>query len=81
MNFVLPDQFLARLNPYFFVGMFYYILGNIRPELRSIHRAVQLIACVESPVISQYGFEEILNPFIKDVNKLCTVSKLYVYCK
>ena len=54
--------------------MFYYILGNIRPELRSTHRVVQLIACVESPVLAEYGFDKVLQPFVQDVNKLCDVS-------
>lgn len=56
-----------------FIGMFYYTLGNLRPELRSTHRAVQLIACVTSPNIKKYGFDPILRPFIDDVNKLAKV--------
>ena len=54
--------------------MFYYVLGNIRPELRSTHRAVQLIACVETPHLIKYGFEKVLQPFIRDVNTLCEVN-------
>lgn len=57
-----------------YVGMFYYILGNIRPELRSTHKVIQLIACVENPVLSEYGFHKILQPFIEEVNLLCSVS-------
>lgn len=60
------------------IGMFYYILGNLRPELRSTHRSVQLIACVESPDLKQYGFESVLKPFIRDINKLCNVCVHYV---
>ena len=54
--------------------MFYYTLGNLRPELRSTHRAVQLIACVTSVNLEKYGFGAVLEPFIKDVNDLCRVS-------
>lgn len=54
-------------------GMFYYVLGNLRPELRSTHRAIQLIACVQCPDLKQYGFEKVLQPFIRDVNRLCNV--------
>ncbi len=61
---------------FYFIGMFYYILGNIRPELRSTHRVFQLIACVESPVLSEYGFKNVLHPFIEDVNVLCNVRML-----
>ena len=55
-------------------AMFYYTLGNIRSELRSTHRAIQLIACVTSPNLNKYGFQDILRPFIEDVNLLREVS-------
>ena len=61
--------------------MFYYTLGNIRPELRSTHRAIQLIACVTSPNLEKYGFEAVLRPFIQDVNTLrevCIVLNIVV---
>lgn len=58
----------------FLEGLFYYVLGNLRPELRSTHRVIQLIACVECPVLNKYGFERILAPFIRDVNELGQVS-------
>ena len=54
--------------------MFYYTLGNLRPELRSTHRAIQLVACVTAPNLKMYGFEAVLRPFIKDVetlNRVC----------
>ena len=47
-----------------FIGMFYYTLGNLRPELRSTQRSIQLIACVTSPILEKYGFEAVLRPFI-----------------
>ena len=50
--------------------MFYYTIGNIRPELRSTQRMTQLIACVTTPNIDKYGYGAILKPFIDDVNKL-----------
>ena len=46
---------------------------NLRPELRSTQRAIQLIACVECPVLEKYGFEKVFAPFIKDVNTLSNV--------
>ena len=55
--------------------MFYYSIANLRPELRSLHRCIRLIAVVTSPLLHTYGFGKVLEPFIKDVNKLCTVSK------
>lgn len=53
--------------------MFYYMIGNLPPELRSSQRAIQLVACVTSPLIKKYGFEPILQPFIDDVNNLTKV--------
>ena len=47
-------------------AVFYYIIGNIRPELRSTQRAIQMIACVKSNYIKKYGFKPILDPFIDD---------------
>ena len=50
-----------------------YTLGNLRPELRSTHRAIQLVACVPCSFIDKYGFQSILKPFIDDVNVLSKV--------
>ena len=56
------------------IGMFYYMIGNMRPELRSTHRAIQLFACVTNVNLVKYGFRPVLKPFIEDVNKLSEVS-------
>ena len=65
-------------------GLFYYVLGNIRPELRSMLKAIQLIACVTCNNLNKYGFEKILGPFIEDVNTLSEViqakNMMFVYC-
>ncbi len=55
-------------------GMCYYVLSNIQPALRSTQRAIQLVACVENPILVKYGFEKVVAPFIKDVNTLSAVS-------
>lgn len=57
--------------------MFYYTLGNLRPQLRSTHRSIQLIACVKSPDLKKYGHDVILEPFIKDVHKLYKVNSFF----
>ena len=61
----------------FGIGLFYYTKGNLRPELRSTHRAIQLVACVTSPCLKRYGFESILKPFIEDVK---TLNQVYNAC-
>ena len=56
------------------IGIFYYTLGNFRPELRSTQRAIQLISCISSENISRYGLDKALEPFISDANELCEVN-------
>lgn len=63
-------------NPCFNVGLFYYTLGNLRPELRSTHRSIQLIACITSPNLKTYGFKAVLKPFIEDMNELNKVGEI-----
>ena len=58
--------------------MFYYVLGNIAPRLRSALRCIQLIACVTIPYLEKYGFKKVLEPFVHDVNKLSEVSTTIV---
>ena len=53
--------------------MFYYTLANLRPELRSTHRAIQLLICTPCSLLDKYGFQPILSPFINDVNVLAQV--------
>lgn len=54
-------------------GMFYYVIGNIEPRLRSSLRCIQLITCVKTKDIEEYGFRRVLQPFIEDVNRLYKV--------
>ena len=61
----------------YIIGVFYYTIGNIRPELCATQRAIQLIACVKSGYMKEYGFQPILNPFIADVKTLAEVSGIY----
>ena len=56
------------------LAIFYYVLGNLRPKLRSTLRCIQLIAAVTYPNLQEYGFEKVLQPFIADANKLSHVS-------
>lgn len=58
-----------------YLALYYYTLGNLRPELRSTHRSIQLIACVETPDLKKYGHDVILEPFIRDVKKLYEVNQ------
>lgn len=56
--------------------MFYYTLANLPPHLRSTQRSIQLIACGTSRDIKEYGFGNILQPFIDDINRLSEVRSV-----
>ena len=60
----------------FNLALFYYTLSNIRPKYRSSLHTIQLIAVVTHPLLQEYGFECILEPFIKEINELRKVIKL-----
>lgn len=62
-------------NDFICIGLFYYTIGNLRPELRSTDRSIQLISCITSPILEEYGFEKVMKPFIDDANELCEVMK------
>ena len=68
---------ILQLHFLVYIGMFYYMLGNLRPELRSTQRSIQLIACVTSKYTETYGFAAVLAPFVRDVNTLENVIILH----
>ena len=51
------------------LGLFYYTLANLEPKYRATLRSIQLIAVVTYPLLKQYGFAGVLQPFIEDMNK------------
>ncbi|XP_011872221.1 PREDICTED: uncharacterized protein LOC105564455, partial [Vollenhovia emeryi] len=55
------------------LSMFYWVLANIKPELRSSQNAIQLLAIVKSNYAKESkALEKILKPFIDDIVKLQT---------
>lgn len=54
----------------YFLGLFYYVLGNIQPKYRSTLKTIQLIAAVTCPLLKEYGYKRVLQPFIQDMKKL-----------
>jgi len=55
---------------YLLTGVFYYTLGNIRPVHRSQLKAIQLLAIVKRPLITKYGVNAVLEPFMQEVREL-----------
>ena len=54
--------------------MFYYTITNIDPMLRSRLGAIMLLAVAKSEVISKYGIDEILKPFVEEMMELESAS-------
>lgn len=51
-------------------GIFYYIIGNLRPHLRSTYHAINLLAVGKSQHIEKYGVNAVLKPFMRDLLEL-----------
>ncbi|XP_028418664.1 uncharacterized protein LOC114544149 [Dendronephthya gigantea] len=56
------------------IGVFYFVLGNIRPMFRSSIRSIQLIAIAKTKDIKSFGIDNLLMPFIEDVNCLAKAN-------
>lgn len=51
-------------------GCFYFTLGNIHPKYRSTLNSIQLLALVKVELLETYGMNSILEPMVKDSQKL-----------
>ncbi len=51
-------------------GAFYYILGNLRPALRSKTDTIQLLALAKYTTVSAFGIDRIFEPAVEDIKKL-----------
>ena len=56
------------------IGMFYYTLANIPPRYRSSLHVIQLLCVVQTQILQKYTINEILLPFMSDLEKLESVS-------
>ena len=56
------------------LALFYYTLGNIKPDYRSTLENIQLVAVTKSSVLQEYGSDHILKPIMDDIKKLEEVS-------
>ena len=51
-------------------GAFYYILGNLRPSLRSKTDTIQLLVLAKYSSVAEFGIDHMLEPAIEDIKKL-----------
>ena len=67
---------------FMYTALFYYSLGNISPQYRSMLWNIQLLAVARSPTLQKYGPDRILEPIMKDIKVLEQVLwllSLYMY--
>ena len=64
----------ASFNLFLNLGVFYYILGNIRPIFQSNLQNIQLVTIAKSADIKKYGCDTLLQPFIDQMNALGKVT-------
>lgn len=64
---------------YICIGVFYYILTNIRPVFRSTLPCVQLLAIAKADDIHAYGVKELLEPFVRSMKLLAQVSFINLF--
>ena len=58
------------------IGIFSFVLGNLPPKFRSRLSSIHLVAIVNRNVLSQYGMDSVLRPFVDDLKKLVS---MYMY--
>ena len=56
-----------------YVGAVYYMLGNIKPRLRSSIHGIQLLLLAKYTTLEEYGIDTILDPFVEDLHKLVSL--------
>lgn len=56
------------------LGIVFYTLGNIPPQYRSQLKLINLAVVATVPIIEKYGLDDVLKPFIADLNILSTTG-------
>jgi len=65
-----------QINTTYILGIFYFTLGNLRPNSRSKLSSINLLAIVKEKIVKKYGMDTILKPVVTDIKKL--VSHKYL---
>ena len=55
---------------YIYIGMFYWMLLNIRPAYRSTLHSIQLLAVANEKIINRYGIDAVLKPAVDELKEL-----------
>ena len=52
------------------LGLFYFVLGNLQPALRSKMRHIQLAVIATCGVMKKYGVDAVMKPILEDIKNL-----------
>lgn len=52
------------------LGCVFFFLANVRPQLRSTLKSIQLIAVAKHQDVQQYGIDDLLSPFVEELKTL-----------
>ena len=53
-----------------YTGAVYFTLANIDPAMRSKLQAIQVVCLFEKEVLQKYSIDDIMQPFLSDIEKL-----------
>ena len=67
MNWLYCDILVYSL---YFIGCFYFTIGNIHQKFRSTLKSIQLLALAKNEDIRKYGMSCILKSIVDDIAKL-----------
>ena len=61
------------------LGLFYFVLGNLQPALRSKMKHIQLAAIATCGVMKKYGIDVVMKPILEDIKKLVRYTYYLTY--
>ncbi len=63
------------------IGIFYFLLGNLPPWMRSKINSVQLVMLVKKTLIDKYTMQSVLKPIVEDLKKLVSCDSTFAKVK
>ena len=60
------------------LDMYYYIIEDFCPKIRSKRRVVHLFAITNADLVKKYGINAIMKPLVEDINTLYKGRKMEI---
>ena len=67
-------------NVHMYIGVFYFVLGNLQPKYRSKLKAIQLVALCKTSYVKKYSLNQVLEPIIQDLTHLVRHNNYTWWC-